>query len=339
MRARTCLAPLALLPLLATAPAAIATPASPLGAWVCDDAYLGVYIGDSEEGGATVTEVIDGTPAAKADLRAGDRIVAFDGRRVDDVEELIEQVAAHRPGDEVEVVFYRDGEKRTKEVRLEAQDRAPEGAFGIPRGAFRVAPRELTFETPGFEVRVPEGFREDFARDWERLLERRSTDMERWAVRFEERMAELRARMEDRWSQIGEGLDRFEDEHVTDRRDDFHRRMQELRERLDADLGERLERLEGLQERMRELGHDAEHRIRVRGTGSEAEREDLRRLIEERLQQRWEHPRSGRLRIGEETLEYDDADEKLRQIEELREENRALRQQVEDLRAKLGDLR
>jgi S1-C subfamily serine protease len=50
--------------------------------------------------------------------RGGDIIVAIDGQRMDDTDEVAATVAGHRPGDSVEVEYLRGDERRTVTVEL-----------------------------------------------------------------------------------------------------------------------------------------------------------------------------------------------------------------------------
>jgi putative serine protease PepD len=84
-----------------------------------EHAYLGVRLEDTPgEIGAQVASVSGGSPAAKAGLRAGDVITAFDGDSVESPDALTAAVSAKSPGDEVTVTYTRDGDSRTAQVTL-----------------------------------------------------------------------------------------------------------------------------------------------------------------------------------------------------------------------------
>ena len=91
--------------------------------------------------GLIVQRVEPGSAAAKAGLRAGttrvvvagesyvlggDIIVAVDGRKVASVRELRDAISDKQPGDEVEIEFYRDSERRTVDVKLGQQPPSPD---------------------------------------------------------------------------------------------------------------------------------------------------------------------------------------------------------------------
>jgi len=97
-----------------------------------EHAYLGIRMAPTPEGVA-VTEVLPGTPAAKAGLRAatgtkvvdgqeqptgGDVVLEFDGDDVTSAVALQSAVDARRPGDTVRIVVLRNGSRRTIEVTL-----------------------------------------------------------------------------------------------------------------------------------------------------------------------------------------------------------------------------
>jgi len=103
--------------------------------------YLGVTIQNVDQGlaesfdlpgtqGALVSAVGKDTPAQRAGIEEGDFIVAVDGKKVRNVNELRNRIAAIKPGKTVEIELYRNGEKRTLEVRIGQQPADFASAFG-----------------------------------------------------------------------------------------------------------------------------------------------------------------------------------------------------------------
>ena len=82
-----------------------------------EHAYLGVAV-ETVEGGARISEVRPGTPAADAGLRAGDTITAVDGKAITTGDELTSTIGSKKPGDSVSVTYTRDGASHTVEVQL-----------------------------------------------------------------------------------------------------------------------------------------------------------------------------------------------------------------------------
>jgi putative serine protease PepD len=80
--------------------------------------YLGVTTAPASGPGATVAGLDVGGPAADAGLRAGDRIVSIDGRRVREPADVNGAIDGRGPGDRVTVDVERDGERREIEVTL-----------------------------------------------------------------------------------------------------------------------------------------------------------------------------------------------------------------------------
>jgi len=70
----------------------------------------------ADEKGALVSKVAPDGPAEKAGIEHGDVIVEFDGKPVDDWNELPRIVAATPVGSKVDVVVLRDGKRKTFEV-------------------------------------------------------------------------------------------------------------------------------------------------------------------------------------------------------------------------------
>jgi S1-C subfamily serine protease len=61
--------------------------------------------------GLRLTGVREGSPAEDAGLRPGDVVVEFDGREVGDIYAYTYALRDKKPGDVVEIVVERDGER------------------------------------------------------------------------------------------------------------------------------------------------------------------------------------------------------------------------------------
>jgi serine protease Do len=99
-----------------------------LGVLIQDlDANLAKSFGRSDSSGALVSEVSPGTPAAKAGLEAGDIILELDGDPVRDSAELRMRVSNERPGREIRLGLFRNGERKSLVVKLAElpDDQAP----------------------------------------------------------------------------------------------------------------------------------------------------------------------------------------------------------------------
>ena len=86
--------------------------------------YLGVrtqnvklYEG-SQDGGALVVQVEPGSPAAKGGLLLGDTILAVDGARVEDVDDLRRALRSNEPGQSPSIGVLRGGQQLQLEVTL-----------------------------------------------------------------------------------------------------------------------------------------------------------------------------------------------------------------------------
>ena len=73
------------------------------------------------EHGVRFSDVRDGSPAAKAGLKAGDILIEFDGKKVDNLYDFTYMLRAHKPGDKVTVVVMRGTEKITRDITLEVR--------------------------------------------------------------------------------------------------------------------------------------------------------------------------------------------------------------------------
>lgn len=94
--------------------------------------YLGVEIVDIEIGvgefygaendqGAMVMKVREGSPAEKAGLKVDDIVVELQGDVVAGATELMNRIAVHKPGSEVELVVLRDGKRKKVTVTLDTR--------------------------------------------------------------------------------------------------------------------------------------------------------------------------------------------------------------------------
>src|SRR5262249_56546928 len=101
-------------------PAVVAAKAPPSGGGGGYGPWLGTIpaFGGPEGPGVLLQGVVPGSPAEAAGIRAGDRIVRFDGASVANLEELAARLYSARPGQVVAIEVLRDGERIALEARL-----------------------------------------------------------------------------------------------------------------------------------------------------------------------------------------------------------------------------
>ncbi len=83
------------------------------------------YYGLPETYGVLVQGLPPGSPAAEAGIEVEDVIVSIDGEEIQRPGQLQLLVAQRRPGDQVTVRFYRDGQPQERQVRLGEADLGP----------------------------------------------------------------------------------------------------------------------------------------------------------------------------------------------------------------------
>ncbi len=86
-----------------------------------ETAFLGVTGTDvNTEGraGASITQVVAGSPAEAAGIEVGDVVTSVDGVPILGFEDLVAQIRSHQPGQEVELAILRDGSESTMTVTL-----------------------------------------------------------------------------------------------------------------------------------------------------------------------------------------------------------------------------
>jgi S1-C subfamily serine protease len=84
-------------------PPAASTPSSVTGA----RAWLGLQMDYWPAGGAFVSDVSSGSPAAAAGLQQGDVIVKVDGQDVNGPGDVVQAIDAHKPGDSLSMQVQR----------------------------------------------------------------------------------------------------------------------------------------------------------------------------------------------------------------------------------------
>jgi putative serine protease PepD len=89
---------------------------------VTNGGFLGVSTQNAPgSAGATVGQVVSGSPADRAGLAPGDVVTAIDDDAVGTAQDLVTAVRQHRPGDTVSLTWTRDGERHTAKVELGSQ--------------------------------------------------------------------------------------------------------------------------------------------------------------------------------------------------------------------------
>ena len=73
--------------------------------------------GDEADAGVTIKDVLAGSPAAAAGLKAGDRLLTLDGRWTDSLVDLYTAAGYVKPGETVAVVVKCDGKELTLKVK------------------------------------------------------------------------------------------------------------------------------------------------------------------------------------------------------------------------------
>lgn len=94
---------------------------------------LAKSFGINESEGALVSDVIEDSPASKADIRRGDVIVSFDGHKIKEMDQLPRMVAETEIGRKAKIGFVREGKHQYVDVVIgELKDERKEPAETTP---------------------------------------------------------------------------------------------------------------------------------------------------------------------------------------------------------------
>ncbi|MGE0710941.1 MAG: PDZ domain-containing protein [Planctomycetota bacterium] len=113
--------------------------------------FLGVYLRQGDGGEAVVEGVLPDSPAAKAGLRSGDRVVAVNGKVVTDPAAMIVHVGQAGPGDTVEIKVAREGRELTLKAlltRRPGEDNLPPVPPAQPSAPAPAAPQPADGKKP-----------------------------------------------------------------------------------------------------------------------------------------------------------------------------------------------
>jgi serine protease Do len=104
--------------------------------------------------GALVAEPQDGSPAVKAGIKAGDVIIAVDGKTVKDARDLAKRIGAMAPGTSVKLEIMRDGKsqafsltlgelpKEQRQAKANTEDHDKSSGTQLPRLGLTLAPAD-----------------------------------------------------------------------------------------------------------------------------------------------------------------------------------------------------
>jgi putative serine protease PepD len=81
-------------------------------------AYVGVFLNGTSTGGAQISSVQAGSPAASAGLQQGDVVTAIDGKPVTSTQQFIETVDNYAPGTTITLTAKRGGNTETLKLTL-----------------------------------------------------------------------------------------------------------------------------------------------------------------------------------------------------------------------------
>ena len=96
-------------------------------------ALMGIQ-GNSRDGSATLTTITKGGAAEKAQLKKGDLVTEVDDAPIKNYRGLVDQIRAHKAGDEVTVKYLRDGKPAETQLTFTARGSSTGRPFGTRLG-------------------------------------------------------------------------------------------------------------------------------------------------------------------------------------------------------------
>jgi serine protease Do len=93
-------------------------------------------------GGAVVVGVVKDSPADRAGLRAGDRVIAVDEAPIEGAAALVRAVQGYQPGSGIRVTIVRDDDERDLSLRLAERPRSRD-AMRLKRGWIGLTPIDV----------------------------------------------------------------------------------------------------------------------------------------------------------------------------------------------------
>jgi serine protease Do len=107
-------------------------------------------LGLKSQKGALISDVVEGDPAEKAGLRAGDVITEINGKSVNNSHDLLLMIAGLRVGENVKVRVIRDGQEKTFQIAIaERTEKTEMASAKISGEAFGMTVQEITPEIAG----------------------------------------------------------------------------------------------------------------------------------------------------------------------------------------------
>ncbi|MBE7506022.1 MAG: M28 family peptidase [Planctomycetia bacterium] len=176
-------------------------PVSAASAGPGDGVRLGIRPDTSDtEGGILIGEVMDDTPAARTDLRAGDRLTRLDGKQVEGIEGLLEILGSLKFGDKTTAVIERDGKTLRKEIQFGEAVAVAHATEPAPTAHARPAPTAHAHERP--------------AAGMDDALAKMDLDIARARMMLDDKRSEL-DQYRQRATQTGTGVDELREKVLT----------------------------------------------------------------------------------------------------------------------------